>query len=129
MCEGIRQSEASRYPCHVSWMASGSGRLPLCPGTRCRAAPAGKSAQIERSKFNSFPIERGIAFDDLVNGCALFHHVSDQVHGDSRATIDGRAAHRLLVFDDQALCELEFLEPLIEFSADGLDLNHQGAAF
>ena len=72
-----------------------------------------------------FPVECGIAFDDFFNGRALSQHVGDQVDGYSRATIDGCAAHCLRVFDNEALCALEFFEPFIEFFGDGLDLNHQ----
>src|ERR1700741_2291819 len=100
MCEGIRRSEASRWSRRIAWMASGSDWLPLCPRTRCRTAPAGKSSQVEQSKFDSFSVEGGVALDNLFYSCALLQHVGDQVDGNSRATIDGRAAHHLRVFDD-----------------------------
>jgi len=110
-------------------MASGSDGLALCPRTRRWTAPARKRAQVEWSKFNSFPVERGIAFEDFFSGCALYQHVGDQVHWYSRPTIDRRAAHGLRVLDNEGRRALEFLQPFVEFSAHGLDLNHQGAAF
>ena len=104
-------------------MPSRANCFPSCPRTRSWAAPARKSLHVQTRKFNFLAIQRGITLQNFVDARTLIQHIGDKFDGDSSATIDRCATHRLWVLNNNALSSLKFFEPLIEFFAHSLYLD------
>ena len=104
-------------------MTSRANWFSLCPGTCGWPASAWKGPHIERREFDFLAVQCGVTLQNFFDAGTLIQHIGNQFHGDSRATIDRRTAHCLLVFNNNALRPLKPFEPLVQFLAHGLYLD------